>query len=257
MAETEHDLLTRLRGLRYIALTAALLLFVFLVFPLQDALGMGGTASRTLFSLIVFFAAYSTLAGRGTAALFALFGLPALVGNWVDLAALGETYLVGHLVFTTVFLLLAAVRIVRAVLAERTVTADTVFGGVAAYLLYGVACAVDGGEGAAGGGVGRTGGGSGAIWRSGTAGDSGPGGGFWAAGGRGGRARGCRGGTLADRCGGFARRDGCTAGVCCCRSTRTWCCRCSLTGGRSRCARCTGGAVCRCCGRRWTRGGER
>lgn len=126
---------------RFLVLLITLLL-ILVVQPMSGGFSVRGPVFDVLYSLVLVAAILSLCERRWpwTAAL--LLGVPALLGRWLArlLASNGEDFvaLSDHFV-EILFLGFVAAMILRVVLSQHSISADSIFGAICAYLLLGMA----------------------------------------------------------------------------------------------------------------------
>jgi hypothetical protein len=104
---------------------------------LRDELG-GLPLSRLTFSALFFAGVYAVSRNRRVLMGGALVGVPALVVTWLSVYSEGVEYVVADHMTDLAFIVFVGSVILRTVVAQDEVTADTIYGGICVYLLIGL-----------------------------------------------------------------------------------------------------------------------
>ena len=106
--------------------------------PWRDLFGIPAFVHVLLFSVVLLSAVYASGArGRVLRVTIAL-AIPAVALEWVSFYSEARWLTVTSSLFTAAFLLYATVGVVRNIVRPRTVSLDTILGGVVAYLMIGI-----------------------------------------------------------------------------------------------------------------------
>lgn len=129
------------RPWRFLVLLATLVLLL-VIQPMVRGFSDRSPMFDVLYSLVLLAAILSLCEGRWPRVLACTLGIPALAGKWLAdlLATTADDYLVlsDHL-FQVVFLGFVAAMILRAILTQGRINADSIFGAICAYLILGLA----------------------------------------------------------------------------------------------------------------------
>jgi hypothetical protein len=129
------------RPWRFLVLLVALFLLL-VIQPMLRGFSIRGSVFDILYSLVLVAAILSLCQGRWPTRLALILGVPALLGRWLAyiLASSGDDFvaLTDHFV-EILFLGFVAVMILRAILTQGSISLDSIFGAICAYLLLGMA----------------------------------------------------------------------------------------------------------------------
>jgi voltage-gated potassium channel len=129
------------RHWRFLVLLVMLILLL-VIQPMVRGFSIRGPVFDVLHSLVLVAAILSLCQGRWPTRLALILGLPALVGRWLaytlSSSGVDSVALTDHIV-EILFLVFVAVMILRAVLIQGSISLDSIFGAICAYLLLGMA----------------------------------------------------------------------------------------------------------------------
>ena len=129
------------RPWRFLVLLLTLVLLL-VIQPMVRGFSSRSPVFDVLYSLVLVAAILSLCEGRWPRVLAFTLGIPALASKWLAhlLATTGDDYLAlsDHL-FQILFLAFVAAMILRAVLTQGSISADSIFGAICAYLILGLA----------------------------------------------------------------------------------------------------------------------
>ena len=133
--------LKQYRSWRFLVLLVTLIL-VLVIQPMLRGLSSRSPVFSVLYSLVLVAAILSVSEGRWPRRAAVILGVPALLGRWLAylLAAGGNDFITlsDHFI-EILFLAFVAVMILRAIFTQGSVSLDSIFGAVCAYLLLGMA----------------------------------------------------------------------------------------------------------------------
>jgi hypothetical protein len=134
-------LMQQYRPWRFLVLLVALFLLL-VIQPMVKGFSIRGSVFDILYSLVLVAAILSLCQGRWPTRPALILGVPALLGRWLAymLASSGDDVvaLTDHFV-EILFLGFVAVMILRAILTQGSISLDSIFGAICAYLLLGMA----------------------------------------------------------------------------------------------------------------------
>ena len=122
---------------RFGALLVALVL-TFLVAPFFPDRAEGVSAISVLYTLVMTVGAYAVSRRRKVFWIGLAIVTPALAMEWISNFVVTTPLVLGNMFFVGVFIAFVAVIVLYEVLDENRVTLDTIFGGIAVYLLIGL-----------------------------------------------------------------------------------------------------------------------
>lgn len=134
-------LIRQYRPWRFLVLLVTLILLL-VIQPMARGFSSRGPVLDVLYSLVLVAAILSFSEGRWPRLAALLLGVPALLGRWLAymLASDGEDFLtLSDHIIEILFLGFVAVMILRAIFMQGSVSVDSIFGAVCAYLLLGMA----------------------------------------------------------------------------------------------------------------------
>jgi hypothetical protein len=129
------------RPWRFLVLLVTLFLLL-VIQPMLRGFSIRGSVFDILYSLVLVAAILSLCQGRWPTRLALILGVPALLGRWLAcmLASSGDDYVALADHFVEIFFLgFVAVMILRAILTQGSISLDSIFGAICAYLLLGMA----------------------------------------------------------------------------------------------------------------------
>jgi hypothetical protein len=127
-----------LRGRRFLLLLIAIGLFL-AVYPLLSGAAGGRLVMHVLLTLVFIAAMLAIFAQRRLRVLALLLGVPTLAGSWTGYALPAPPLVAAFHLVSALFLALTVAAILRAILREEAVSADSIYGAFCGYLLMGVA----------------------------------------------------------------------------------------------------------------------
>ncbi len=131
----------RYRPRRFLVLLVTLILLL-VIQPMIQGFSSRGPVFDVLHSLVLMAAIMALFEGRWPKTLALILGVPALLGRWFAflLATSGDDFvtLTEHFV-EILFLGFVAITILRAILTRPSISADSIYGAICAYLLLGLA----------------------------------------------------------------------------------------------------------------------
>lgn len=129
------------RPWRFLVLLVTLILLL-VIQPMVRGFSNRSPVFDVLFSLVLVVALLSFSEGRWPRTAALILGVPALLGRWLAymLASTGEDFitLTDHFI-EILFLMFVAVMILRAIFTQGSISLDSIFGAICAYLLLGMA----------------------------------------------------------------------------------------------------------------------
>jgi voltage-gated potassium channel len=130
------------RPRRFLVLLMSLVLLL-IVQPMLRGFSVRGPVFDVLYSLVLVAAILSLCERRWPMAAALILGVPALLGKWLAyvLVSTGDDFLTlsDHFV-EVLFLGFVALMILRAILMQGSISLDSIFGAICAYMLLGMAC---------------------------------------------------------------------------------------------------------------------
>ena len=133
--------LKQYRSWRFLVLLLTLIL-VLVIQPMLRGFSSRSPVFSVLYSLVLVAAIFSVSGGQWPRRAAVILGVPALLGRWLAylLAAGGDDFITlsDHFI-EILFLAFVAVMILRAIFTQGSVSLDSIFGAVCAYLLLGMA----------------------------------------------------------------------------------------------------------------------
>jgi len=129
------------RPWRFLVLLVTLILLL-VIQPMVNGFSLRGPVFDVLYSLVLVAAILSLCQERWPTRLALILGIPALLGRWLAymLASSGDDVVALTDHFVEIFFLgFVAVMILRAILTQGSISIDSIFGAVCAYLLLGLA----------------------------------------------------------------------------------------------------------------------
>ncbi len=131
----------RYRPWRFLVLLVTLVLLL-VIEPILRGFSGRGPVFNVLYSFVIVAAILSLFQGKWPKTLALILGIPALAGPWLAymLASTAEeVVMLANQFVEVIFLVFVAVMILRAILAHPTISADSIYGAICAYLLLGIA----------------------------------------------------------------------------------------------------------------------